>query len=244
MPQYLTVNEILNDVAVESGINSDVDPAGSQDDSFVQLKTLFNTAGMQMVKLHEWQALQKHYSLTTQPGDSGEYDLPADFDRMIDQTGWDRTNRVAIGGPLSSQDWAYLEGRDLVSQSIYASFKLEQRKLRLFPQPPPVGLNVSFTYMSRSWLQSPNDPSLSYDRIKTGSDVCLIDGLLMTLYLKVRFKTAKGFQTADDKLELDSIFNAIIGQDEGAPVLSAGGNSRGFPYLTPYYNTGDTGFGG
>jgi len=31
----------------------------------------------------------------------GTYDLPADFNYMIDQTGWDRTNRVSIGGPLS-----------------------------------------------------------------------------------------------------------------------------------------------
>ena len=34
------------------------------------------------------------------------------------------------------------------------------------------------------------------------------------------------------------------GKDTGAPILNAANASRGFPYLSPYYNTGDTGFGG
>ena len=245
MPTLENVNQILNDVAVECGLNQDVDPVASQDESFIQLRNMMNVAGRQLVKMHDWQQLNWVYGFVTAPGDTGAYDLPPDFDRMIDQTGWDRTNRVAIGGPLSSQDWAYLEGRDLVSQSIYASFRLDQGKLQLYPQPPPEGLEVSFEYISRWWLaeQEPVSTSNRYDRIVSGSDICLIDSLLMVLYLKVRFKTAKGFDTTGDRLELDAMFGALTGQDEGAPILSASNNSRGFPYLHPYYNTGDTGFG-
>ena len=243
MPRLESVNTIINDAAVECGLNPDNNPVASTEETFVQLKNMLNTAGRQLVKLHDWQILEKEYAFTTQQGDSGDYDLPDDFDHMIDQSGWDQSNRVAIGGPLSTQDWSYLEGRDLVSQSIYASFQLNDNKLRLYPQPPPVGLNISFKYCSRNWLAEQGDFNQRRDRVDTGTDTCLFDPVMMMLYLKARFLAAKGFDASDAKLEFENMFNALTGQDEGAPILSASNNSRGFPFLHPYYNTGDTGFG-
>lgn len=243
MARLSTANDVINRVAVEIGLNKDVDPVGSSDEAFVQLRGLLDSAGQELVRLHSWQIMTRNFNFTTQAGDTGVYDLPDDFSYMIDQTGWDRTNRVAIGGPLSSQDWAYLEGRDLVSQSIYASFRLENNKLELYPQPPPEGLEVDFEYMSRDWLASSVDQNIRFDSIVTGSDVVLFEPILIVKFLKVKMLEAKGFDASSARLEFENMMDAITGQDEGASILSAGRNSRGFPYLHPYYNTGDTGFG-
>jgi hypothetical protein len=243
MARLATANDIINRVAVEIGLNKDPDPVSSPDEAFIQMKGLLDSAGQELVELHNWQIMSREFSFTTQAGDTGIYDLPDDFSSMVDQTGWDRTNRVAIGGPLSDQDWAYLEGRDLVSQSIYVSFKLEENKLYLYPQPPPEGLEVSFQYASRSWVAEQNNLNNRHDVVETGSDVVLYEPILIVKFLKVKMLEAKGFDASAARLEFENMMDARTGKDTGASILSASNNSRGFPYLHPYYNTGDTGFG-
>ncbi len=238
-----TVNDIMNRAAVEVGLNPNQDPVASSDETFVQLRYLLDSAGQELVKYQQWEVLNMNFSFTTQSGDSGTYDLPSDFAYMIDQTGWDRSNNVSIGGPLSSQDWAYLEGRDLVSQSIYVSFQLNQGKLQLYPQPPPVGLEIDFEYMSNGWLQEAANPDRRHDRVQTGTDLCLLDDLMTIKFLKCKFLEAKGLDASAARLEFENIMGAVSGQDEGAPILNASGSNRGFPYLSPYFSTGDSGYG-
>jgi len=211
------------------------------DENFIQLTGLLTSAGQELVELHPWQILVKEFALTTTDLDTGTYDLPDDFCYMIDQTGWDRTNRVAIGGPLSPQQWTYLKGRDLVSQTIYASFRLVDNKFDLFPQPPPVGLQVSFEYISRNWVLL-SDQSYA-DEIQNGTDTALFEPILIVKFLKAKFLEAKGFDSTAARAELQSMFDSRTGKDTGAPILSASGTGRGFPYLSPFYNTGDTGYG-
>jgi len=242
MARLSTAGDIINRVAVEVGLLKDPNPFASQDESFIQLSGLINAAGQELVELHDWQTLKKPFEVTTQAGDSGSYDLPADFDHMIDQTGWDRTNSVAIGGPLSSQDWSYLEGRDLVSQSIYASFRLAGDKFDIYPQPPPEGLLIKFEYISTDWvLQNPSTPS---DTVTDSSDVVLYKPLLIQKFLKCKWLEAKNLPSEAARMEFENMFESRAGKDVGASILSASHHSRGLPLLHPYYSTGDTGFGG
>ena len=244
MARYLPVNDIINRAAVEAGLLPSSDPTSDTDETFIQMVQLLNGAGQEMCELNGWQELTKPYEIITADTDSGTYDLPDDFNYMIDQTGWDRTNRVAIGGPLSAQDWTYLAGRDLVSQTIYASFRQVDGKLDLYPQPPPDGLRLTFEYISRNWLQEQGASEPNRDTVGTGSDICILDPLLMIKFLKLKFLQAKGLDSQAAAMEFDTLLASRIGKSTGAPILSASRGSRAFPYLSPYGNTGDTGFGG
>lgn len=244
MPRTLSVDDIINRTALEVGLLPSNSPVNDTDESFVQMVGLLNSAGQELIDYFPWQELVKVFSLTTSSADTGTYPLPDDFNYMIDQTGWDRTNRVAIGGPLSAQDWTYLEGRDLVSQSIYASFRLADSKFDLYPQPPPDGLEITFEYIGRNWLAEQGQTEANRDSVGAGSDICILDPLLVIKFLKVKFLEAKGFDPSSARLEFENIFNSRTGKDTGASILSASNNSRGFPYLHPYYNTADTGYGG
>ncbi len=243
MSRAESANDIINQAAVEVGLVPVTDPVASTSDEWIQLTALLTSAGRELVELHAWQALMKPFELITSDQDTGTYDLPDDFAYMIDQTGWDRSNRVAIGGPLSAQDWSYLLGRDLISQSIYASFRLVDNKFDLYPQPPPDGLEIRFEYISRFWVVEAGSPAPNQDKIIAGSDIVLYQPTLITKFLKAKFLEAKGFDSTSARLEFDHMFNSRTGKDEGAPILNAANNSRGFPYLHPYYNTADTGFG-
>ena len=243
MARLLTANDIINRAAVEVGLVKAVDPVGDLDETFVQLTELLTSAGQEMVELHPWQILVKEFQIVTTDQDTGTYDLPDDFSYMIDQTGWEHSNRVAMGGPLSPQDWTYLKGRDLISQSIYASFRLVDNKFDIYPQEPvPNGLDINFEYIGRNWVQEQNQGPLK-DMITIGTDVVLYEPIMIIKFLKCKFLEAKGFDPSSARNEFENMFNSRTGKDTGAPILNASNNSRGFPYLHPYYNTSDTGYG-
>ena len=242
MARYATANDIVNRAALETGLVQQGDVYSTQDVGFAQLTGLLNSCGQELIELHPWQALVKEFTLTTSSGDSGTYDLPEDFSYMIDQTGWDRTNRVAIGGPLSAQDWSYLKGRDLVSQSIYASFRLAQGQFDIFPQPPPDGLEISFEYINRNWVVEQGTSEYK-DAADTASDIILFEPILMVKFLKVKFLDAKGFPSQAARMEFENVLDSRTGKDKGASILNAGRGIRGVPYLNSYYNTPDSGYG-
>jgi len=244
MARLSTANDIINRVAVEVGLTKVNEPVGDLDETFIQLTELLNGAGQEMVELWPWQILVKPFQVLTDETDSGTYDLPDDFSYMIDQTGWEHSNRVAMGGPLSAQDWTYLAGRDLISQSIYASFRLVDNKFDIYPQDPvPSGLDINFEYISRNWVQEQN-AGPEKDLVTIGTDIVKYEPILIIKFLKCKFLEAKGFDASSSRMEFENMMNSRTGKDTGAPILSASNNSRGFPYLHPYYNTSDTGFGG
>jgi hypothetical protein len=152
-----TINDTLNRVAVEVGFTPVTDPWTDDDQHWMQLRYLAQIAGDELVLGYPWEFLNRSHQITTVDTDSGDYPLPADFMDMLDQTGWERSNNVPLAGPLSAQDWTYLLGRDLVSHTIYASFRIKEGEFSIFPQPPPNGLDINFEYQSNGWIIGAGD---------------------------------------------------------------------------------------
>jgi len=243
MARQETANTLINRAALEVGLTPVSDPVASQDPAFIQLTGLLTAAGQELVELRPWQVLLQEYAFTTVvPGDTGVYDLPDDFSSMVNQTGWDQTNSTMVFGPLSSQEWSYLDGRGLASETIYASFRLAENKMQLYPQPPPNGIDIRFEYISRYWVRSTGSSDPDKDTITIGTDIVLYEPILVVKFLKVKFLEAKGFDTTAARLDFETMFDSRAGRDAGAPTLRAGGVRNTFPYLTPF-NTGDTNYG-
>lgn len=244
MARFKTVNDICNQVAVEVGIPKTPDVFSSSDIAFEQLTTLCDAVGYELLQDNDWEGLVREFSFVTQPGDDGKYDLPADFGYMINQTGWDRTNNVMVGGPLSAQEWTYLLGRDLVSQTIYATFREVENQFWLFPQPPPEGLEISFEYTSRNWVLVNGTAGQFADKVAQPPDVILYEAFLFERLLKMRFLEARGFDITAAAASYMKAMQAWTAKDKGAPILNAGRTYGGVPYLDGFRNTPDTGFGG
>ena len=239
-----SANMIVNRVAAECGIEPVEDAYSSQDPSFVQLRYLLNTAGEELILAYPWNLLIKEHQITTSSADSGDYPLPDDFLYMINQTGWERRENIPLFGPLSPQEWQYLLGRDLVTSTIYASFRLQEGLFKIFPQPPPDNLDIHYEYVSKNWVSDAAMPTPTYkDSVSALTDQPLFDKTLISRYLKVKFLEAKGFDTTKAQDDFNQTFGFLTGSDKGAKVLSAGGGYRGFPYLNIYRNLPDTGYG-
>lgn len=238
-----SANDTLNRVAVEVGLDAVTDPFSDANPDFKRLTYLINIAGEELSQLFPWEFLVKEHQIETVDTDSGDYDLPEDFLYMINQTGWERAENVPLFGPLSAQDWQYLLGRDLVSQTIYASFRISEGKFRIFPQPPPNGLDIHFEYCARNWVIDSGTGNTLTDTCNQGGDTPLFDRTLLSRMLKVKYLEAKGFDTNKAQADLNQSYTLLTSHDQGAEILSAGRNNRGFPYLSGFYNVPDSGYG-
>ena len=244
MPQMNigTAGDIINRVAAEVGLRPVVDPYSELDDAFVQMQYLLDIAGEELVMAYPWEFLTKSHQILTALGDTGEYDLPEDFAYMIQQTGWERSENVPLGGGLTPQEWTYLEGRDLAQNTLYASFRLAQGKFNIYPTPPPVGLDINFEYISLVWTEQPIVPlSTPQNEIKNNT-LILFDKTLISRLLKAKFLEASGFDASKAQADFAVMFNMMTGKDKSPSILNQGGGRRGFPYLDGY-NIPDTRYG-
>ena len=241
MARYITANEIINQVCTEVGLVTNTDPVGSTEDTYIQMTGLLTAAGQEFVEMNPWQILRSVYSINTGDGSTAEYDLPDDFAYMIDQTGWNRTSQWPMVGPMSAQQWAYLENTDLVNNTIWASFRVFDNTMNLLPDPPPVNTDIQFEYINRNWVQEANDGARR-DTIGAGTDIVLYENILIKKFLKVKWLDAKGFDSTAARMDFDNIYSGRIGRDKGAPVLSTSGG-QGYPYLTMWGNAPWTGYG-
>ena len=113
--QFPSIGTLINNVAVEVGLNASAAPLSSTDPNFVQMVVLANKLGKQLMRRCEWQLLNRTYTFQTvntgpPTPDVTFYALPNDFNRMINQTAWNRTSRLPMAGPLTAQGWEWLVG--------------------------------------------------------------------------------------------------------------------------------------
>jgi len=241
--RYIPAADIINRAAIECGLEPSADVFADTNPSFVQLRNLITTCGQDLVEAYPWEILRReHQILTTVPPDDGVYDLPSDFGYMIPQTGWERAENVPLGEPLSPQQWAYLIGRDLVSFTIYASFRIMENKFQIFPQPPPDGLDINFEYISRGWVEDPGGGTFS-DTVTNNDDTILFKPVMVVQYLRFKFLDAKGFNSASAAAAFAKAFEDATGGNKGAPMLNAGARAAGIHYLD-FRNIPNTNYGG
>lgn len=238
--RYISASETVNRVSLEVISQRSPDVFADTNPTYVQLRTLLTTCGQELVEAYEWEYLRREHQITTTALDSGEYELPEDFAYMIDQTGWERMNRNPMGGPLSPQQWAYLEGRNLVDSTIYVSFRIMQNKFNVFPNDPVIeGLDIHFEYISRNWVQ---DGSGFNDKVQANGDIILFNPVMMAQYLRFRFLSSKGFDSTEARQSFVDTYNRVTGREKSAPILNAGYGSARVPFLS-YRNVPDSGYG-
>lgn len=242
--RYISAQDIINRAAVEVGLLPSGDVFASADAAFIQLRNLINTVGQDLCESYPWEILRReHQIVTSVPPDTGVYDLPSDFGYMIPQTGWERAENVPLGGPLSPQQWSYLVGRDLVSFTIYASFRIMENKFQIFPQPPPNGLDINFEYISREWVDDGGGGVTFSDTVSANADIVLFKPVLVVQYLRFKFLEAKGFDSSGALTAFTKAWDQATGGNKSAPILNAGARAAGIHYLD-FRNIPNTNYGG
>jgi hypothetical protein len=222
--RYLTAGDAINRAALACGLAQVADPFQSTDASFRQMVGLLVERGQDLVLQHRWPQLLAEAHITTIAGTT-DYDLPTDFIELVPQSGWNRTSRFPLGGPLSVQEWQYLKAA-VVGVTFNVLFRQTPTTMRLFPS-PPADLAIYYEYQTRNWAISAAtlaaDGSPDLDAPTATDDTVLFEPVLVVRALKLAFLQAKGFDTTTALAEYQNTLALVMGKSDGAPRLSLNG---------------------
>lgn len=212
-----TLLQLVQDAATELSLNSPGVVVSSQDQDVRQLLALANAAGLDLVKAWDWQWLLNEYTFVTTT--ATQYALPADYDRLVNDTQWDRTSRWPGIGPTSSQTWAWLKGQLIASVPRYR-FRILGNQFTVYPA-PSAGRTYAFEYVSKNWIVGADGVTYK-SRFSADDDVHRYDDRLMVCLLKAKYLAAKGLDSTIVQTEFIERLELCKAHDQAAPKLSLG----------------------
>jgi hypothetical protein len=166
------------------------------------------------------------------------YAIPADADHFIQQTGWDRSFRWQLVGPLTAQEWQVLK-----SGISPTGPRLRYRIMdsMIFVNPVPASLDsLVMEYYSTGWCQSAAGvPQTAW---AADTDTPVLQDRLFILGIIARFLNRKGFDSSSAQREYDDAVEAAIGRAGGSRVLPINARAEP-PILLGSANVPDTGYG-
>lgn len=158
------------------------------------------------------------------------YPEPADFDRFINQTWWDRTNRWSLMGPDSPQmDQWHRSGivtigprrhfRQIGSNGLVAAGG-PVNNYRLWPPPGATDtpIDLVFEYISANCVLSAK--GVGQPKFLADTDFPILDENMFVLGAKWRMWQIKGFDYAALQTEYIDYVDRKFGNDGGAKTLS------------------------
>jgi hypothetical protein len=233
---------ILNKAAKRVGIatSDSADPYGETDQNWVQLRNLLEELGEELLRKHAWSHLQKTHTFNTADG-TASYALPTDFHRLIDQTEWNRTQDLPLGGPVSPQGWQLLQALSS-SLSVTQLFRIYGNLVYIHPTPSAIE-SVAFEYQSRYWVKESGQGDPNTESADAKEDTLHFDSHLLVTGLQFKFLAAKGFPVGETQRNYEDALAACLGGDGAAPVLRIDGAGMRINRLLDSNNMPDTGYG-
>ena len=147
-----------------------------------------------------------------------DYAPPADFDRMVADSNWDRTDHWRNLGSRSSQDWQWLQG-GVLSTGPRERYRIYNGNLRFFPALATV-YNMAYEYVSSYWVVASGGSAGTKALFTLDTDTCVFPDDLMLAGLKFYFLKAKKLDFGIEMAEYASILSTRKAQDVPAPTQS------------------------
>jgi len=147
-----------------------------------------------------------------------DYAMPTDFDRMISDTNWDRTNHWRNLGTKTSQEWQWLQG-GIISVGPRERYRIYNNRLRIFQALTSI-YTFAFEYVSNYWVMSSGATQGDKGAYSVDTDTAVFPDDLMLAGLKFYFLKAKKL---DYSVELGEFMRALSytkAQDVPVPAQS------------------------
>lgn len=165
------------------------------------------------------------------------YAMPADYQRMVNKTQYNKSNRWSVIGPKDAQEWQWLKA-SYVTTGPRMRFRISGNKFTVWPMPSS-NVILGFEYQSGSWAAAAD--GTAQQKLINDNDTSLFPDYLMILGTKLKYFQIKGFDTTDLKADYLRELSKFKAQDAGADTLSL---APRYPnILLTQNNLPDTGFG-
>jgi hypothetical protein len=231
---YWSAKQVLNQVAGELGIPQVSSVVGLTDVQSIQLLSLLNSGGNELMLYYPWEQFTKEWEFTTVLNQS-DYELPDDYNYFVDQTQWDRTNHWPLLGPKTAQEWAWLKG-SLVAPLPRLRYRVQENLFKIYPTPTsntsPPAFKLAMEYVSRNWVLA--NTGTEYSMILADGDILQYNPWLLIKFVKFKFYELKGFSTAGVNGDFMRVFNSLTGKDTGAQKLSLSPQQNFVGYIGPW----------
>ena len=222
-----TALKLATNVADIVGIEAPTALKNSVEPQSRAMLRLLNRAGQQLARVENtwngsWTFLEREHTFTTIAGQR-DYDLPADFERIIEDTTWDRDTYRQMRGNLSPQEWQQLRSGLIgtVTQAPYYRIRRagvgKRRALSLDPIPSGGDVLV-YEYVSNHWVVD-SAQTASRAEYVDDTDEALFNDDLMEMSLLWRFKQSRGLSFSPELAEYETEMDRILAQDSGARPL-------------------------
>ena len=147
-----------------------------------------------------------------------DYAMPTDFDRMISDTNWDRTNHWRNLGTKTSQEWQWLQG-GIISVGPRERYRIYNNRLRIFQALTSV-YTFAFEYVSNYWVMSAAATEGDKGAYTLDTDTTVFPDDLMLAGLKFYFLKAKKLDYAIELGEFTRALSYTKAQDVPVPAQS------------------------
>ena len=211
---------------------------GNSDPTAERCVALLNASGRVFARQHKFQELRYEHTFTTNAAalQTNGLNTTEAFLKFANLTHWDRTNYWEVIGPLTAQQWQFLN-----SSSVQASprrwFYIKQDGFYIFPT-PVAGDTIAYEYYTSNWCESSG--GTGQQTWQADGDVGRLDEFLLELDLKWRFLHALGESYGEAKQEALDHRDMVLGTQEGADVVDFQSPRGRFHFST---NLPDTGYG-
>lgn len=147
-----------------------------------------------------------------------DYALPSDYDRMVSDTFWDRTDNWRNRGAISSQGWQWLQG-GIISVGPVERFRIYNNSLRIFPALTTV-YNLAYEYVSTYWVLAAAGTAATKATATLDADTFIFPDDLMMAGLKFYFLKAKKLDYGIEEEEYKRALSAAKAQDQPVSRMS------------------------
>jgi len=166
-----------------------------------------------------------------------KYPVPDDYNRLENDTIFNKSNRWAVLGPKSPQEWQWIKS-SYVTAGPMMRFRIMGNALTLWPMPSVV-LTIGYEYVSKNWALSAGGTGQS--KLILDTDTSYLPDNLLILGCKYRFLSAKELNNASEFEEFNRELIKFKGQNSGADKLNLA--PRAADRLLTTSNLPDSGFG-
>jgi len=239
----MTVLSIVQDAADEIGLPTVSQVVGNEDPTVKALYRALVKEGRDLLKEDPaWSFLIREYTFDTVDGQE-EYALPDDYQRMLNNTCWDRNQFWQVRGGITPQQWQVIRSGLYQTARLSSNFRLKANadgtKKAFFLDPVPSSVRtLVFEMQSTSWFYEPPG-TLRIGKPEGDGWEIKFDDDLVTRGVVWRFKAMRNLAFAADLADYQSYRDALIAQDRAPPTLTVNES----PWRLPLGNIPDTGFG-
>ena len=183
-----------------------------------QLLALAQREGKQLMRVSDWAILKKEHTFSTSNG-TAAYALPSDFDRLVLETSYNRSDNDILTGPISSAEYQ-LVNHGMATTGTTEKFRLKAAsnalKFELDPTPSSTQ-TIGFEYVSTQFCQSSGGSGQAVWTADT--DTGILDETTMEMGITWRFKAAHGLDYAEDFRQYQLEVRQAVARNGSAPIL-------------------------